>query len=46
MIIIVRDKREITSLSLTYKYLLSAKSSFIKRSKKAQNNKILFLIND
>ena len=28
------------------KYFLSAKSSFIKGSKRAQNNKILFLIND
>ena len=42
----VRDKRKITSLSLTYKYLLSANSSFIKGSRKTQKKRILFLIND
>ena len=37
---VVRNKRAIASLSLTYK--ISANSSFIKGGKKTQKNKVLF----
>ena len=43
--LMVRGKRVLTSLSLTFKYLLSADSSFINGNKKT-HNEFAFFSND